>query len=113
MGVSGSGHLRIGALLVATFSVWLLPATANAYTDEQEQACSGDAMRLCSSEIPDIDRITACMIRNKAQLSPPCRAQFEPDRDPPATAAHPGKPVDIKPPRKSYRSKRPTKSNAT
>lgn len=39
--------------------------------------CSGDAMRLCSSEIPDIPRITACMVRQKAHVSPGCRAVMD------------------------------------
>ena len=34
-------------------------------------------MRLCSSEIPDIPRITACMVRNKSQVSPGCRAVMD------------------------------------
>ena len=49
--------------------VWA--ATASAYTPEQEQACTSDAFRLCSSEIPDVDRVTACMVAKKSQLSPP------------------------------------------
>jgi hypothetical protein len=33
-------------------------------------------MRLCSEFVPDVDRITACMIKNRIRLSPPCRAVF-------------------------------------
>ena len=29
--------------------------------------------------IPDVDRITVCMIKNKSQLSPGCRVFFRPD----------------------------------
>jgi hypothetical protein len=54
----------------------LLPDRGEAYTPDQQQACTPDAFRLCGPEIPDVDRITACMIRNKAQLSPACRAFF-------------------------------------
>ncbi len=43
---------------------------------EQQQACMPDAFRLCSSEIPDVGRITACMVHNRSQLSPQCRAFF-------------------------------------
>lgn len=48
-----------------------------AFSSEAQQMCSGDAMRLCSSEIPDIARIRACMVRNKAQVSPGCRAVMD------------------------------------
>lgn len=58
------------------------PAAGKGDTPGQEQACTGDAFRLCRSEIPDIDRVTACMVARKSQLSPPCRAQFGPDPEP-------------------------------
>jgi hypothetical protein len=45
-------------------------------TAEQQQACFEDAIRFCGSEIPDVERITACMVRNIDKLSPRCRVQF-------------------------------------
>jgi DNA-binding transcriptional LysR family regulator len=48
-----------------------------AFSSEAQQLCTGDAMRLCSSEIPDIPRITACMHRKRAQVSPGCRALMD------------------------------------
>ena len=41
--------------------------------------CTGDAFRLCSSEIPNISKITACMMKQRASLSSGCRAVM--DRD--------------------------------
>jgi hypothetical protein len=85
------------SLLLATalaFSMW--PAASRAYTDEQQQACSADAFRLCSADIPDVDRVTVCMIRNKSQLTPGCRAFFrEPESTVTPVAA--GRPLSIKP----------------
>ena len=60
-------------------------------------------MRLCSSEIPDVDRVTACMVRQRAQLSDGCKAVFQ--NEPPAAAtpvnyapaAKPAKPVNLTP----------------
>ena len=37
------------------------------------QACTPDAMRLCSDTIPDVGRTTACMKAKRAQLSSECR----------------------------------------
>jgi hypothetical protein len=71
--------LRFGWVLAAALSVSLWSGAADAYTPEQEQACTGDAFRLCGPDIPDIGRVTACMVRNKSQLSPACRAHFRPD----------------------------------
>jgi len=39
--------------------------------------CTGDALRLCGHEVPNVQRITACMVRNRAQVSPGCRAVME------------------------------------
>jgi hypothetical protein len=47
---------------------------ANAQSSpEVEQACTPDAMRLCSDVIPDVPKVTACMKAKYAQLSQPCR----------------------------------------
>ena len=40
---------------------------------EARQACTPDAMRLCSEFIPDAERVKACMLRKRAQLSQACR----------------------------------------
>ena len=110
---------QLGLLLAAALSVSVGPAAAQSYTAEQQQACTGDAFRLCSADIPDIDRVTACMIRNKSQLSPPCRAQFRADPEPSEVSARSaGRPTVIRPatPRKAVsaklRKKRPAKPAA-
>ena len=55
----------------------MLPAASRAFTQEdQRRLCTSDVFRLCSSEIPDVERITACMHRQKANLSPGCRSVF-------------------------------------
>ena len=59
-------HFLFGSLLAIVLSVSIGSTDGQAYTPEQQQACTGDAFRLCSSDIPDVDRITACMIRNNA-----------------------------------------------
>lgn len=63
-----------GFVLAAALSVW--PAAGWAYTADQQQACMGDAFSLCGSEIPDVQRVTACMVRKQAELSPGCRVYF-------------------------------------
>jgi hypothetical protein len=67
-----------GGMIVAS-ALWLLPTAGWAYTAEQQQACMGDAFSLCGSEIPDMQRTTACMVRKQAQLSPGCRVYFRPE----------------------------------
>ena len=98
-----AGHFQFGLLLATALSVSIGPAAGQSYTPEQEQACTGDAFRLCSSEIPDVGRVTACMVARKDQLSPPCRVYFR-DPEPGEAAAGPvGRPAVIRPatPRKA------------
>jgi hypothetical protein len=46
-------------------------------TVEQQMACTPDVWRLCFDQIPDVNRITACLRQNTPQLSDPCRSVFE------------------------------------
>jgi hypothetical protein len=46
-------------------------------TPEQRKACTPDVYRLCAGEIPNARAITACLRRQKANLSPACAAAFE------------------------------------
>jgi hypothetical protein len=103
-----SRRIRVGILLATVLGISTSPAAGQGYTPEQEQACTGDAFRLCSAEIPDISRVTACMVAKKSQLSPPCRAYFRPDPEPSDVSARTaGRPTVIRPaaPRKAASAK--------
>jgi hypothetical protein len=59
------------------FGLAMLPAPGHAFTqDDQRRLCTGDVLRLCASEIPNVDRITACMHRQRTSLSAGCRSVF-------------------------------------
>jgi hypothetical protein len=68
------------AISLTSFAAHAVEATA-----EQRRACTPDAFRLCSSHIPNIEAITACMRANKSKLSPECKLVF--DKSAPATVA--------------------------
>ena len=71
---------QAGLVLALAASLSALTSTSSfAFSAEAQQMCTGDAFRLCSSEIPNISKITACMIKHKADLSTGCRAVM--DRD--------------------------------
>src|SRR5262249_19600398 len=95
---------------VATFglalAVLVQPRAGFAYTPEQQQACTPDAMRLCGDFVPNVDAITACMIQKKSQLSPQCRAFFRQGPEPGKARA--GKPTNISP-KASHATKKTTK----
>ncbi|WP_456734297.1 hypothetical protein [Bradyrhizobium sp. USDA 3364] len=65
--------IAIGGLGVA------VPALSQEYrgTWEQQMACTPDVWRLCGDQVPDTNRIVACLRQNTPQLSSGCRAVFE------------------------------------
>jgi hypothetical protein len=70
---------RIALLFAIAFAATALSARPTLAFSEAQQMCTGDAMRLCGHEVPNVQRITACMVRNRAHVSPGCRAVM--DRD--------------------------------
>lgn len=52
----------------------------------QQMACTPDVMRLCSDQIPDVNRIVACLRQNTPQLGDSCRAVFESNASEPQPA---------------------------
>ena len=71
---------QAGIVLAFAVSFAALSATPSfAFSAEAQQMCTGDAFKLCSDEIPNIPKITACMMKKRASLSTGCRAVM--DRD--------------------------------
>jgi hypothetical protein len=91
------GKFQFGLMLATALVVLMGPAAGQGYTPEQQQACTDDAMRLCGAYVPDVDRITICMIQNKSQLSPGCRVYFRSEPEPAVTRVNVGRPLSIKP----------------
>jgi hypothetical protein len=107
MPIAGSRSFVPGLLAGTLLAASMWSGAAFAYTPEQQQACTPDAMRLCGAYVPDVDRITACMIQNKSQLSPGCRVYFRAEPEPVAAV---GRPMAVKPVApKSTRPKKPVK----
>ena len=65
------------ALAFATAFSAVSSTASLAFSSEAQQQCTGDAFRLCSSEIPNIPKITACMIKKKSDLSAGCRTVMD------------------------------------
>jgi hypothetical protein len=105
MATISSTFSRCKLAIATAFMLGMLTTGSKAYTIEQQEMCMGDAMRLCASEIPNVDRITACMERQRDSLSERCRAVFETDTqgavtespETEAPTAKPSKPVNLTP----------------
>ena len=72
-------RIALGLALAVSGIVAQGAASAQDYrgTMEQQMACTPDVWRLCSDQIPDVQRITACLRQNTPQLSSGCRAVFQ------------------------------------
>jgi hypothetical protein len=46
-------------------------------TAAQRAACIGDAMKLCTSQLTSVMRVYNCLLSNRSQLSPRCRAEVD------------------------------------
>jgi hypothetical protein len=65
-----------GLLLALSLAIWASPAAAQRSDDvgmQNQNACQGDAQRLCNEFIPDRSKVASCLFKNKRQLSEACR----------------------------------------
>jgi len=44
---------------------------------ELRSACTGDAIRLCSAYLMNMDSVAACLRAKKSETSPRCQAQYD------------------------------------
>jgi hypothetical protein len=69
---------KVSLVLAVTTCFAAVSSTASlAFSSEAQQQCTGDAFRLCSSEIPNIPKITACMVKHRSDLSVGCRSVMD------------------------------------
>lgn len=67
------GNIAVLAALLTTAAF----AQENRGTSEQRAACAPDAVRLCSSYIPDPGSVEQCLRQNKSILGDSCRVVFD------------------------------------
>jgi len=68
-------RVQLAACVALCSALW--SSSAQAFTeDDQQRLCTPDVFRLCSSEIPNRERIIVCMRQKRAQLSEGCRSVF-------------------------------------
>ena len=76
-----SSKIRDTSLALGLAAIVSIVSTTSsfAFSSEAQQMCTGDAFRLCSAEIPNIPKITACMMKHRSDLSAGCRAVMDKD----------------------------------
>jgi hypothetical protein len=93
--VMASHRICYGGAAAAFLILLQTPAFAQG-TQEQRDACTPDAFRLCAGYMPDASRVEACLRASGPNLSRPCHDVFFP----PQQAASP-------PPQQAGRQRRP------
>jgi hypothetical protein len=72
---------RFSVLLTAvvlSFGAASFASPANAATRaEAEAACTPDALKFCSQQIPDEKKVRSCLIKNRKQLTTACAEIFK------------------------------------
>jgi hypothetical protein len=77
---------RSAALLAAI--ALASPSSLAQGTAEERSACMGDAFKFCLSDIPTVSKIEACLEKNAPNLTPACRAEFQPNKKTKMRAEH-------------------------
>ena len=72
--------ISFGAVLMAglALSASTQPGFAHSGTADEQAACTPDVLTLCFFDIPNEDRIVACLNRKRDQLSTACRNVIDP-----------------------------------
>jgi len=68
--------MALAGLMGLTLVAWATPAAAQRSDDagmQAQNACQGDAQKLCNEFIPDRGKVASCLFKNKRQLTPACR----------------------------------------
>jgi hypothetical protein len=79
--------LNLVVAIGSTIAVQNAALAQHSGTLEQQMACTPDVFRLCGAQIPDENRIVACLRQNTVSLSGPCRAVFESNNSVPQPVA--------------------------
>jgi hypothetical protein len=67
----------MGSVAVVFFATLaFVPSASYADNKQDDGACVGDAMNICSQYIPDRSRVAGCLMSNRNRISPSCRAQL-------------------------------------
>ena len=72
--------IRNGIAGAICFVILAAPGTALAEFKPSaalRSACMGDVFKLCSSSLPSMDRVAACLKAKKSQASAKCQSQFD------------------------------------
>ena len=69
--------MKIQTALALTFFALIPTVASSAETQDEQNACMGDAFSVCGHAIPDRDRVAACLAQNLNRISVACRVVMQ------------------------------------
>ncbi len=69
--------VRTLSIVVVLMAAAMGAQGALAHTPAEENACRGDAHRLCKNVLSDEFQVASCLQENRGRVSPNCRAVLE------------------------------------
>lgn len=79
---------QVPALIAVVLTIPFFGSTAMAETQEERQACIGDAFRVCWAAIPDRNLVFRCLMDNRPRLNLACRVVMDQYRRPHRITRH-------------------------
>jgi hypothetical protein len=64
--------MRLATAAALSTVLAVLAGPAAAYTATEAKNCMKDAFKLCSAQIPNVDKVARCMRAKRGQLTPAC-----------------------------------------
>ena len=80
--LSANFAIAAACAMLSLFAGYANADNGHSGTAEEQAACTPDVLSLCLFEIPNEDRIVACLNRNLDRLSPACRKVIAGDPPP-------------------------------
>ncbi|MFD2183125.1 cysteine rich repeat-containing protein [Rhodoplanes azumiensis] len=68
--------------LAVLIALGAAPTPAHAQSSQDQMACQFDAQTYCQDAIPDHGKVYRCLQRNRAKISPACRAAISKGKAP-------------------------------
>lgn len=69
--------LALATLLLTGPAALAAKVMAPSLRDQQQAACYDDVNKFCKDDMPDVDKVTACMKTKKSMVSAKCAAMWD------------------------------------
>ena len=69
-------QMGFGLTIMVLMTTGALANSTVTLQDREQAACYGDVQALCGEFVPDVDKVTSCMLARRDRVSPGCAKYF-------------------------------------